>query len=54
MSNPATLANGHILLLMTITIQELAFSLLCMIKNIYPNKTVVEQQLQTIPTHTPE
>ncbi|KAK1221560.1 hypothetical protein PQX77_015679 [Marasmius sp. AFHP31] len=51
MSSPVTLAVGFIFLLDNITVQGLAFFLPTIIKNIYPDKTVVEQQLQTVPPY---
>ena len=51
MFSPVTIAVAFIFLLDNITVQGLAFFLPTIIKNIYPNKSVVDQQLQTVPPY---
>lgn len=49
--NPNTLAVGWIFLLDNITVQGLAFFLPTIVRTIYPTKTVIEQQLYTVPPY---
>ncbi|KAL0567516.1 hypothetical protein V5O48_014473 [Marasmius crinis-equi] len=49
--NPVTLTVAIIFLLDNVTVNGLASFLPTIIQTIYPNKTVVEQQLQTVPPY---
>lgn len=49
--NPNTLAVSFIFLLNNITVQGLAFFLPTIIATIYPTKTTIEKQLQTVPPY---
>ncbi|KAL0057868.1 hypothetical protein AAF712_015475 [Marasmius tenuissimus] len=49
--NPVSFGVSLIALLNSITVQGLAFFLPTIIKTIYPTKTVVQQQLQTVPPY---
>lgn len=49
--SPVTLGTSFIFLLNNITIQGLAFFLPTIIKTIYPTKTVIEQQLRSVPPY---
>ncbi|KAL0566901.1 hypothetical protein V5O48_015095 [Marasmius crinis-equi] len=49
--NPVTLTVGVIFLLHLVTVNGLVSFLPTIIQTIYPNKTVVEQQLQTVPPY---
>ncbi|KAF9269906.1 MFS general substrate transporter [Marasmius fiardii PR-910] len=51
MTAPSTIAVAFVFLLENVTVQGLAFFLPTIIKTIYPTKTVVEQQLQTVPPY---
>jgi sugar phosphate permease len=50
-SSPVTLATAFIFLLDAITVQVLAFFAPTIVKTIYPKKSVVSQQLQTVPPY---
>jgi MFS family permease len=47
--NPVTIATSFIMLFTCVTIQGLAFFLSTIVQTIYPEKTTIEQQLQTVP-----
>ncbi|KAL2817626.1 major facilitator superfamily domain-containing protein [Aspergillus granulosus] len=47
--NPVTLATSWVMLLTCVTVQGLAFFLPTIVRTIYPDKTTIEQQLQTVP-----
>ncbi|KMP09867.1 inner membrane transport protein yfaV [Coccidioides immitis H538.4] len=49
--SPVTMATSFIFLLNNITVQGLAFFLPTIIRAIYPNYSVVQQQLQTVPPY---
>ena len=49
--NPVVLATSFIFLLDNITVQGLAFFAPTIVKTIYPNDTVVSQQLHTVPPY---
>ncbi|EEP76587.1 Tna1 protein [Uncinocarpus reesii 1704] len=51
LSSPVTIATSLIFLLDNITVQGLAFFLPTIIRVIYPDSTVVQQQLQTVPPY---
>jgi MFS family permease len=50
-SSPVTLVTGFIFLLDAITVQGLAFFAPTIVKTIYPKKSVVSQQLETVPPY---
>jgi sugar phosphate permease len=47
--NPVTIATSFIMLFTCVTVQGLAFFLPTIVRTIYPEKTTIEQQLQTVP-----
>lgn len=49
--NPITLSTGFVFCLNNITVQGLAFFAPTIVKTIYPNETVVMQQLYTVPPY---
>src|SRR3569833_1655429 len=49
--NPVTLATACIFLLNNITVQGLAFFAPTIVRTIYPKKTLIEQQLYTVPPY---
>ncbi|KAL0574922.1 hypothetical protein V5O48_007044 [Marasmius crinis-equi] len=50
-SSPVSISVAFVFLLDNVTVQGLAFFLPTVIKTIYPTKTVVQQQLQTVPPY---
>ncbi|KAG7087872.1 hypothetical protein E1B28_013810 [Marasmius oreades] len=50
-SSPVTMGVSFVFLLDNVTVQGLAFFLPTIIKTIYPAKSVIEQQLQTVPPY---
>ncbi|KAJ9663190.1 hypothetical protein H2198_000951 [Neophaeococcomyces mojaviensis] len=49
--NPVVLSTAMVLLLINITVQGLAFFLPTIVRAIYPHKTLVQQQLLTVPPY---